>query len=123
MIEEGHMAEESATEMRAMMARWETLREHWALEPHEEAGLLGDSALTGPVEEVASWRASQMEQRMRLLIDLGAGLDSLLLDRDRIRIWLRRETHSFAGRSAIDFMSSSVDWIRHLRRIIWVFTQ
>ncbi|RYY26138.1 MAG: DUF2384 domain-containing protein [Sphingomonadales bacterium] len=123
MIEEGHMAEESATEMRAMMARWETLRQHWALEPHEEAGLLGDSALTGPVGEIASWRASRMEQRMRLLIDLGAGLDSVLGDRERIRAWLRRETQSFGGRSAIEVMTSSVEWIRQLRRVTWDFAQ
>ena len=116
MIREGRMANEDAIEMRAMMARWETLREHWALKPFEEAGLLGDAALAGPIGSVTSWQAVRMERRMRLLIDLGSGLDTLLVDERRIRAWLRRETESFGGLSPIGAMSSSVEWIRQLRR-------
>lgn len=111
------MANENAIEMRAMMSRWEELRDRWALRPHEEAGLLGGAALRGPVGEVASWRAPRMEQRMRLLIDLGVALDLLLIDGDRINYWLRRERDSMGGRSPIEVMSSSVEWIRQLRGV------
>lgn len=117
------MAEESAIEMRAMMARWDALRERWALEPHEEAGLLGDAALTGPIGDVGSWHAPKMEQRMRLLIDLGAGLDSLFEDEQRVRVWLRRKTASFGGATPIEVMTSSIEWIRQLRRVTWDFAQ
>lgn len=117
------MADENEIEMRAMMSRWEALREHWALAPDEEAGLLGDSALTGPIGKAESWHAARMEQRMRLLIDLGAGLDSLLEDQERIRSWLRKESSSLGGHSPIVAMGSSIEWIRQLRRVAWDFAQ
>ena len=117
MTTEGRMADEQAIELRAMIARWEALRERWALDTHEEAGLLGHSALDGPVGEVASWRAPRMEQRMRLLIDLGAALDALLVDGHRVSYWLRCPRESMGGRSPIEAMSTSVEWIRQLRGV------
>ncbi|MES2096791.1 MAG: hypothetical protein V4459_08510 [Pseudomonadota bacterium] len=111
------MADENAIEMRAMMARWESLRARWRLEAHEEAGLLGGAALTGPLGDVASWHAARMEQRMRLLIDLATALDALLVDGARIRNWLRRPLESTGGRAPIDAMASSVEWIRQFRGV------
>lgn len=117
MTKEGRMADEDATEMRAMMARWEALRESWALDAGEEAGLLGGASLDGPVDVVASWRPQRMEQRMRLLIDLGAALDVVLRDGHRVCYWLRRPRDSMGGHSPIEVMSSSVEWIRQLRGV------
>ncbi|THD34450.1 MAG: hypothetical protein E7773_14775 [Sphingomonas sp.] len=110
------MAREDAIEMRAVMARWDALRERWALDADEEAGLLGGAVLAGPIGEVASWRAASMEQRMRLLIDLGVALDALLADGVKVCLWLRRPRDSMGGMSPIDAMSSSVEWIRSLRK-------
>ena len=110
------MAEENAIEMRVMMARWESLCARWALDDGEEAALLGDASLVGPVGEVASWRASRMEQRMRLLVELGAALETLLGDDYRICVWLRRPRESMSGKSPIDVMATSVEWIRSLHR-------
>lgn len=111
------MAYEDAIEMRAMMARWEALRERWALDSGEEAALLGHATLGGPVGDVASWQASRMEQRMRLLVDLGVALDALLIDGHRVCYWLRRPRDSMGGRCPIEVMSTSVEWIRQLRGI------
>lgn len=109
------MADENAIEMRAMISRWDATRRRWALEDYEEAGLLGAAALAGPINEPASWGAPKMEQRMRLLIDLAAALDTLLVDETRIRDWLRLPLRSVGNRAPIEAMSSSVEWIRALR--------
>lgn len=116
MIREGGMAEENAIEMRVMMARWESLCARWALDDAEEASLLGGAAFAGPVGKAASWRASSMEQRMRLLVELGAALDALLGDDYRICVWLRRPRESMGGKCPIEVMGTSVEWIRSLHR-------
>lgn len=111
------MAYEDAVEMRAMMSRWEALRERWALDAQEEAGLLGGGALDGPIGEASSWRAARMEQRIRLLVELGAALDALLIDGHRVCFWLRRPRDSMGGASPVEVMSQSVEWIRQLRGV------
>lgn len=115
MTREGRMADEGTMEMRAMMARWEALREQWSLDAGEEAGLLGGTGFEGPVGEVASWQAPRMEQRMRLLIELGGALDVVLGGGHRVCLWLRRPLPSMGGMSPIEAMSSSVEWIRSVR--------
>ncbi len=110
------MAEEDALEMLAMLSRWEGLHARWGLDSDEEAALLGGSAFAGPVGDIESWRSSRMEERMRLLIDLGSGLDALLVDEDRICSWLRRRIDLLGGLTPIEAMSSSIEWIRSLRR-------
>ena len=109
-------------ELRAMMSRWDSLRARWALTPYEEPQLLGGTGFAGPVGNIASWRPARMEQRMRLLLDLGAALDALLVDERRIRAWLRRPLASLDGRRPIDAMSTSPEWIRALRRAALDFT-
>lgn len=108
------MADRRAMETGVTMARWDELRERWALDADEEAGLLGGGALDGPVGAAISWRPQRLEERMRLLADLGGALDVLLIDGCRIRCWLRGRRHSMGGHSPIEAMSSSAEWIRRL---------
>ncbi len=111
---EDQMSERHAKELRTLLALWEELIEHWALDADEEAGLLGGASFAGRIGDIASWHASSMEQRMRLLIELGSLLDDLLSDHERIRRWLRRRQPSLR-QSPIDAMSSSVEWLHWLR--------
>ncbi|WP_176500224.1 antitoxin Xre/MbcA/ParS toxin-binding domain-containing protein [Sphingomonas sp. HMP9] len=109
------MADENAIEMRAMISRWDATRQRWGLEDCEEAGLLGHDALVSPMTGLANWGAPKMEQRMRLLIDLAAALDALLVDETRVREWLHRPRRSVGSHTPIEAMSTSVEWIRAFR--------
>jgi hypothetical protein len=110
------MFEHHAKELRTTLALWDNQTEEWALSAEEEAGLLGSTAFAGPLTHAASWGASHMEQRLRLLTDFGATLDSVLIEQQCIRIWLRSPRDSLQGLSPIQAMSSSVEWIHLLRR-------
>jgi hypothetical protein len=70
-------------------------------------------------EDAIEMRAmmARWEQRMRLLVDLGVALDALLIDGHKVCYWLRRPRESMGGRSPIEAMSTSVEWIRQLRGI------
>jgi uncharacterized protein (DUF2384 family) len=59
---------------------------------------------------------------MRLLIDLSQALSALFNDDEQIRKWLRRPLDSLNGRSPIQAMSSSTEWIHSLRRTALDFT-
>lgn len=114
-LRENGMAEENALEMRAMLGRWSEVSRRWGLDADEEAGLLGDARLTGPVGDPRSWEAGRMERRMRLLNDLAAALAGLFGDEARVRQWLRRPREALSGMSPIEAMTCSVEWIRMLR--------
>ena len=115
------MAQEDQMEMRAMMSRWEETRARWALSPDEEAELLGGTGFAGPVGEAKSWHAGRLEQRMRLLVDLGNSLESLMRDETHVRRWLRRPMAGIGHRRPIAVMASSVEWIRNLRNAVQDF--
>lgn len=115
------MADEDNMEMRAMLARWEAVRLRWDLNPIEEAGLLGAPRLVGPVCEARSWASGGMERRMRLLVDLGDGLDLLMRSEADIRHWLRRPMAGIGGRRPIEAMATCADWIRCLRDAVQDF--
>lgn len=109
------MAVEDAMELRATMARWEAVRARWALNPADEAGVLGGTGFEGPPGEASSWRPAQLERRIRLLVSLGDALDVLLRDEARVRAWLRRPCPLIGGQRPLDAMSSSVEFVRVLR--------
>ena len=115
------MAQEDQMEMRAMMSRWEVTRARWALSPAEEAGLLGGTGFSGPVAEAASWNAVSLERRMRLLVELGDGLELLMRSEMDIRRWLRRPMPSIGHCRPIDVMETSVEWIRRFRDAVQDF--
>lgn len=115
------MADEDTMEMRAMMSRWETTRARWALSPDEEAELLGGTGFAGPVGDASSWGAGRMERRMRLLVDLGDGLDRLMRSEADVRRWLRRPMPGIGHARPLDVMGSSVEWIRRFRDAVQDF--
>lgn len=109
------MALEDAMELRAVMARWEVTRARWALNPAEESALLGGTGFEGSVAEPASWQAVRLERRMRLLVELGDGLELLMRGEAEIRRWLRRPMRGIGLCRPIDVMEESTEWIRRLR--------
>lgn len=115
------MALEDQMEMRAMMSRWETTKARWALSPAEEAALLGGTGFGGPVGEAASWNAIALERRMRMLVELGHGLELLMRSEMDVRRWLRRPMPGIGHCRPIDVMESSVEWIRMLRDAVQDF--
>lgn len=115
------MAYEDEVELRAVVARWDALREEWALTASEEAGLLGGARLHGPVGKVESWAAEGMERRMRMLIGLDVAIRPVLLTEVRIRSWLRRELAVLDDMRPLDAMASSPEWIRAFRDAAAVF--
>lgn len=109
------MADEDAKELRATMARWEAVRVRWALNPDDEADVLGGTGFGGSPGDPASWRPATLERRIRLLVSLGDALDALLRDEARVRAWLRRPCALIGGQRPLDAMSSSVEFVRVLR--------
>jgi hypothetical protein len=116
------MADEDQIELRLVLERWKAVRAQWGLTFEEEGGLVRGSGFSGRVGEVNSWGAAGMERRMRLMIDLSLGLSTLFVSEDRVRNWLRQPLRSAHGRSPIEAMSSSEEWIRFFKRTVVDFT-
>ncbi|WP_242154034.1 MbcA/ParS/Xre antitoxin family protein [Sphingomonas sp. BAUL-RG-20F-R05-02] len=115
------MVDNCPPRLKASLACWENVREHWELSAIEEADLLGGGGLAGPAGEAASWCAFRLERRMQLLIELAVGLDALLGDEARIQAWLRRSSRAMGGQCPIQVMSSSETWICGMLRAVAVF--
>lgn len=105
------MTEDEPAELKETLSRWESVRERWELSGREEAALIGVGGFSGNLGDTTSWGASRLARRMRMLVELAAALDALLVDGARIRAWLRRPRRSMNGRCPLDVMSSSEEWI------------
>lgn len=110
------MTAENDLELWMVLNRWERVREDWYLTREEETRLLAGSTIAGPVNEVPSWGARQLEQRMRLLTRLAGALTAVLREDERIRAWLRRPLESLGERTPLEAMASSIEWIRVLEK-------
>jgi hypothetical protein len=104
-----------------ILSRWEGLRICWALSAQEEGALLGQAILIGPVEDICSWQASSLEQQMRLLTEVADSLDTLLVNEDRIRTWLRVPQGALGNLSPLEAMASSSQWAEFIRRSALMF--
>ena len=99
--------------LKAVLARWDALVLRWALAPEERAALIGGFR-DGPVDEVETYQLLCGEQRMRLSVELEPVLMRVLGDVDRVRLWLRSANVNLGGRTPIDVMARSPEWIRWL---------
>lgn len=106
-----HLLRTIVIDARGTLARWNALRERWALTTDEEALLLGSPAL-----EAASGQVPLLEQRAQMLIELGDALERLFVDDCRVQLWLRRPSSTTGGRSPLEAMSVSIEWIGTFRR-------
>ena len=104
-----------------MLAGLERVRQDWGLTEDEEARLLAGGGLSGPIEEVESWRAGEMERRSRLLLEVSLLLSAVFPSNVRVRDWLRCPNRALGGATPLDRMSASPEWIRRCRDMLrWI---
>lgn len=103
--------------LKAVLARWDGIVIRWGLDPEERSSLIGGFR-DGPIDQVETYEVLCGEQRMRLLVDLEPVLDRIIGDEERVRCWLRAQNANLGGRTPVDVMSGSPEWmswiIRHL---------
>ena len=97
----------------SVLPRWDAVVIRWGLSPEERSGLLA-GALAGPVDVVETYRATEAERRMRLIIELSGLLEQAFDDEDRVRRWLRRPHVALCDRTPIEAMATSTEWTRRL---------
>lgn len=95
-----------------VLAAWDLLAVRWELDCGERSSLLG--SVGGPIDEVSSYDPASAERRIRLLVALDPVLQKVFADDATTRLWLRRENRNLSGRTPLDVMSSSPEWIRWL---------
>jgi hypothetical protein len=99
--------------LKAVLARWDALVLRWALTPGERSKLIGGFG-DGPVDRVETYQLLCGEQRMRLAVELEPVLTRVLGEPDRIRLWLRAGNVNLGGRTPLDVMARSPEWMRWL---------
>ncbi|ANC86671.1 MbcA/ParS/Xre antitoxin family protein [Sphingomonas sp. NIC1] len=98
----------------AVIASWDEMVVRWGLRGDECSALLGEGGC-GPIGEVASYGTPLAERRMRLLVVLEPIVASVFdHDMERLRAWLRAPNRSMSGRTPIDVMMRSPEWVRWL---------
>jgi hypothetical protein len=99
--------------LRGVIARWDAVVIRWALDGCERTALLGGGA-EGSVTDVATYRLPTAERRMRLVVELELILERVFADEERTRTWLRQPNRNLGGRTPIEVMAQSPEWIRWL---------
>lgn len=101
------------TPLKDVLVSWDSVIERWDLKGFERSRLLG-GGFDGPVTDVETYRLLCAEQRMRLVVELDPVLHRVYGDVDRIRCWLRLESENLGGRTPLEVMARSPEWIRWL---------
>lgn len=105
--------------LKGVIARWDAMVVRWGLAGDERSALLGSGV--GPVADVSSYGLSTAERRMRLLVTLEPIVASVHgHDEERTRAWLRRPSSNLSGRTPLDVMMRSPEWILWLIRAMGV---
>ncbi|TPG40578.1 DUF2384 domain-containing protein [Sphingomonas koreensis] len=99
--------------LREVLALWDGVVLHWDLRG-DELSLLLDTGVDGPVDEAGAYRLPRAERRMRLLVELAPILASVLCTEERVRTWLRSANANLGGRTPIETMAQSPEWIQWL---------
>ena len=108
--------------LKGVIARWDAMVIRWGLSGNECSALLG-SGDSGPVWDVSSYGLPTAERRMRLLVTLQPIVTSVFAgDEERVRAWLRRSNINLSGRTPLDVMMSSPEWIAWLISAVGVAT-
>ena len=96
-----------------VLVAWDAVVIHWDLKGDEQSLLLG-TGLRGPVDDAEAYRVSGVEHRMRLLVELAPIVANILRTQDRVRAWLRSANLNLGGRTPLETMAQSPEWIRWL---------
>ena len=96
-----------------VLVSWDAVVIHWGLQGDEQSLLLG-TGLRGPVDDADAYSVSRVEHRMRLLIELAPIVAIVLGTQVRVRAWLRTANTNLGGRTPIETMAQSPEWIRWL---------
>ncbi|MGY2733586.1 hypothetical protein [Sphingomonas sp. UYP23] len=99
--------------LREVLASWDRVVIRWDLQEHECSLLLG-VRFEGAIDDVDAYRFPDVERRMRLLVELAPVLATVLFSQERVRTWLRLENANLSGRTPIETMGESPQWIRWL---------
>lgn len=97
--------------LRQVLEGWDAVVLDWDLDPGERSALIGGFR-GGPINEIESYELLCGEIRMRLLVELAPVLSRTLGHRERVRAWLRRANVNLGGRSPVDVMARSPEWVR-----------
>jgi hypothetical protein len=99
--------------LKGILARWDALAIRWGLDGDERSALLGGAG-EGPVDDISTYGPPTAERRMRLLVALEPVLAKIFVDEESTRAWLRRANMHLQGRTPIEVMIRSPEWIRWL---------
>lgn len=99
--------------LREVLVSWDRVVARWDLQEHECSLLLG-VGFEGAVDDVDAYRFTDVERRMRLLVELAPILATVLFSQERVRTWLRLENANLVGRTPIETMGQSPEWIQWL---------
>jgi uncharacterized protein (DUF2384 family) len=97
----------------SVLERWDALTARWALGPDERSALVGGFE-GGPVDRIETYRLLCGEQRIRLIVELEPVLGRTFMSDARIREWLRAPNRNLGGRTPLNVMAGSPEWMRWL---------
>jgi hypothetical protein len=103
--------------LKGVLARWDALVIRWDLLGDERSSLLGQT-LNGPILDATSYRLVESERRMRMILELEEALSNIFTDEQALRAWLRRENRGLGGRTPIQAIAQSPQWIEWLTRAV-----
>lgn len=99
--------------LKAVLARWDAVVIRWGLDPVERSLLIGGFA-DGPVDDVETYRIVCGEERMRLIVEFAPVLARVYADEEAARAWLRTPGAHLSGRTPLEVMAVSSEWMRWL---------